>query len=112
MHRETEKGSKKENKLGTKVPPLSIEITTILLVFLVFLSIVSLLHAPQKLSVQGSLALVALAAFPFAYGIWMRKKWAFYAALILIEPLILVYPLIAAFSPSLDTRIPTASEFC
>jgi asparagine N-glycosylation enzyme membrane subunit Stt3 len=98
MHRETEKGGKKENKPET-VLPLSVEIATLLLVFLGALSIVSLLHAPQRLSVQGSLDLVALAAFPLAYGIWMRKKWAFYASLILLEALILISPLIAAFSP-------------
>jgi dolichyl-diphosphooligosaccharide--protein glycosyltransferase len=99
MHRENEQGSKKGNKPGTRVPPLSIEIATILLVFLGSRSIVSLLYAPQRLSVQGSLDLVALAALPLAYGIWMRKKWAFCVSLILLEALMLISPLIAAFSP-------------
>ena len=81
------------------VPPLSVEITTLLLIFLGSVSLISLLLAPSRSNVQGILNIVALTAFPIAYGIWMRKKWAFYASLILIEPLILIYPFIAAFSP-------------
>ncbi|MBK5190836.1 MAG: glycosyltransferase family 39 protein [Methanosarcinales archaeon] len=80
-------------------PPLSLEIITILLVFLGLVSLISLLYAPSKLSVQGILNIVALAVFPIAYGIWTEKKWAFYATLLLVEPLILIYPIIAAFSP-------------
>ncbi|GEM_PF-428986 len=99
MQRQNKKETRKENKKGREVMPLGSKITSILLVFLCATSIVSLLHAPQRLSVKGSLDLVALAAFPFAYGIWMQKKWAFYASLILLEALILISPLIAAFSP-------------
>ena len=98
MRQEDEK-EKKENKKRTQLPSLRLEITTILLVFLGVVSLISLLYAPSKLSVQGILNIVALAVFPIAYGIWTEKKWAFYATLLLVEPLILIYPLIAAFSP-------------
>ncbi len=97
--RQNEELGKKKNKKGMRLPSLNVELTIILLVFLGSVSLISLLYAPQRLSVQGILNIVALAAFPFAYGIWMRKKWAFYGSLILLEALILLSPLIAAFSP-------------
>jgi len=103
MQRRDEKGDKNKNKKGTTVTPLGIKITTILLIFCGLLALISLLYmlsAPTpKLSAQGILALFALSAFPIAYGIWLRKKWAFYASLILLESLIIVYLLTAAFSP-------------
>ena len=98
MQRANEKGTRKERK-GTAVPPISVELATILLVFLGGVSIISLLHAPQRLGFQGGLDLLVLAAIPIALGIWLRKNWAFYAALILLEALILFSPLIIAFSP-------------
>ncbi len=99
MHSQDGKGTGRENKKGMRVPPTSLEIITILLVFLGVVSLISLLLAPQRLNAQGILNLVSIAAFPIAYGIWTEKKWAFYATLILIEPLLLIYPIIAAFSP-------------
>ncbi|RZN34331.1 MAG: hypothetical protein EFT35_09535 [Methanophagales archaeon ANME-1-THS] len=87
------------NEKGTTVPPLSIELAIILLVFLGGVSLISLLQGPQRVGLQTRLDLVTLAALPIALGIWLRKKWAFYAALILLEALILLSPLIIAFSP-------------
>ena len=101
MQRQNEQVTKTEQKKGTRVrvPPTSLEITTMLLVFLGAVCLTSLLLAPQRLNAQGILNIIAIAAFPIAYGIWMQKKWAFYATLLLVEPLMLIYPLIAAFSP-------------
>ncbi len=96
-----EKVNKNKNKKGKEEIQLAITITSILLVFCGLVALISLLYllSTPKLSVQGILDILALSVFPIAYGIWMRKKWAFYAALILIEALIIIYPLIAVFSP-------------
>lgn len=101
MQQRDEKVNKIKNKEGTKVTPSGIKITSILLVFGGSVALLSLLHvlSTPKLSVQGILYIIALSAFPIAYGIWMRKKRAFYASLILLESLIIIYPLITAFSP-------------
>jgi oligosaccharyl transferase (archaeosortase A-associated) len=97
-----DKGRNK-NKKEAKVTPLGMKIAPILLVFCGLVALISLIYilsAPMpKLSAQAILALFALSAFPIAYGIRMRKKWAFYASLILFESLIIIYPLITAFSP-------------
>jgi len=91
---------KRKNKMiRTKVVPLGVKVTSILLVFYGLVALVSLLHALPGLNAQGFLDIFSLFVFPIAYGIWMRKKWAFYASLILLESLIIIYPLITAFSP-------------
>ena len=99
MQRQDKKEDKKKNQKGTKVVPLGVKITSILLVFYGLVALVSLIHALPGLNAQGFLDIFSLFVFPIAYGIWMRKKWAFYASLILLESLIIIYPLIAAFSP-------------
>jgi len=101
MQPRDEKVNKNKNKKGKEEIQLAITITTILLVFCGLVALISLLYtlSTPKLSVQGLLYIIALSAFPIAYGIWMRKKWAFYASLILLEALIIIYPLTAAFSP-------------
>lgn len=103
MQRRDESRNKNKNKKGTEVMLLGIKIASILLVFcglVAFISLIYMLSAPTpELSVRGILDIFALSAFPIAYGIWMRKKWAFYASIILLESLIIIYPLIAAFSP-------------
>jgi hypothetical protein len=99
MHPKNENESGRNKKKGMKVPPLSLEISTILLVFLGAVSLFSLLYAPSTLNVQGFFNIFALTAFPLAYGIWAQRKWAFYVTLLLIEPLMLVYPLTVSFSP-------------
>ncbi len=91
---------RKENRRVTEA--LGIQITTMLLVFCGLVALISLLHAlfVSELSASsGILDIFALSAFPIAYGIWLRKKGAFYAALILLESLIIIYPLTTAFSP-------------
>jgi asparagine N-glycosylation enzyme membrane subunit Stt3 len=92
----TEKGQKEDILMG--VPSTRIELSALLLTFLGVASLIGLLTAPQ-FNLQGALNIVALAALPIAYGVWKAKKWALYAALILLEPLMILYPLIAAFSP-------------
>ncbi|MGB2841749.1 MAG: oligosaccharyl transferase, archaeosortase A system-associated [Halobacteriota archaeon] len=103
MQRRDESRNKNKNKKGRKVTLSGIKIASILLVFCGLAAFISLLHVLSasglRLSVQGILDIFALSAFPIAYGIWMRKKWAFYAALILLEAFIIIYPLTAAFSP-------------
>lgn len=103
MQRGDESRNRNKNKKELKLTPLGIKITTILLIFCGLLALISLLYtlsAPTpKLSAQAILALFALSTFPIAYGIRLRKKWAFYASLILLESLIIVYPLTAALSP-------------
>lgn len=99
MQEQNEQGPKDESKKGKALPPLRLGVTTILLVFLGTVALISLLLLPSKLSAQGILDIVALTAFPIAYGMWMRKRWAFYATLILLEAFILLYLIIAAFSP-------------
>ncbi|MBN1763339.1 MAG: hypothetical protein JW878_09765 [Methanomicrobia archaeon] len=101
MQRQHEQAEKRARKIGMKipVPPLGVEIATLLFIFLGVESLISLLLAPDRLNAQGYLHIVALAAFPLAYGIWAEKRWGFYATLILIEPLLLIYPFIVAFSP-------------
>jgi hypothetical protein len=93
----------KNNKKELKLTPLGIKIATILLVFCGLVALISLLYMlsppTSKLNAQAILAIFAFSAFPIAYGIWLRKKWAFYASLILLESLIIIYPLITAFSP-------------
>lgn len=94
-------GEKRAGKIGVKipVPPLGIEFAALLLIFLGAESLIALLLAPARMNAQGYLHIVALAAFPIALGIWTQKRWALYAALILLEPLLLMYPFIVAFSP-------------
>jgi len=107
MQRRDEKEDKNKTKKGTTVTPLSIKIASVLLLFCALVALISLTYVPYastptstpKLSASVVLDVVALFAFPIAYGIWLRKKWAFYASLILLESLIIVYPLTAAFSP-------------
>ena len=101
MQQQNEQAEKRARKIGMKipVPPLGVEIATLLLIFLGVESLISLLLAPSRFNAQGYLHIVTLAAFPLAYGIWAEKKWALYAALIVIEPLLLIYPFIVAFSP-------------
>lgn len=101
MQRRDEKVNKNKNEKIKEEIQLTIKITAILLVFGGLVALTSLLYllSAPKLSVQVILDIFALSVFPIAYGIWMRKKWAFYAALILLEAFIIIYPLIAAFSP-------------
>ena len=103
MQRRDESRNRNKNEKELKLTPLGIKVASILLVFCGLVALISLLYtlsAPTpKLSAHGILALFALSAFPIAYGIWLRKKWAFYTSLILLETLIITYPLTAAFSP-------------
>ena len=101
MQRQGGKANKKEGKKETEVMSLGIKIASILLVFCGLVALISLLYllSPPRLNAQGLLNIFALSVFPIAYGIWKEKKWAFYASLILLESLIIIYPLIAAFSP-------------
>jgi len=95
MQRRDESRNKNKNKKETKVTPLGIKIASILLVFCGLVALISLIYmlsAPTpKLNAPGILDIFALSAFPIAYGIWMRKKWAFYASLTLLESLIIIY---------------------
>jgi dolichyl-diphosphooligosaccharide--protein glycosyltransferase len=103
MQHQDEQRNKNKNKKGTTVTPLGIKVASILLLFCALVALVSLIYmlsaSTPKVNAPAVLDVVALSAFPIAYGIWMRKKWAFYASLILLESLIIVYPLTAAFSP-------------
>ncbi|MGB7531965.1 MAG: hypothetical protein WA977_03160 [Halobacteriota archaeon] len=103
MQRRDEKGDKNKNKKGTTVTPLGIKIVSVLLLFCALVALISLIYtlsaSTPKVNAPAVLDVVALSAFPIAYGIWLRKKWAFYASLILLESLIIIYPLTAAFSP-------------
>ena len=88
MQRRDEKGDKNKNKEGTTVTPLGIKIASVLLVLCGLVALISLIYtlsAPTPtLSASAILAIFAFSAFPMAYGIWLRKKWAFYASLILL----------------------------
>ena len=100
MPREEE--NRRKNKKGSKVTPFRVKITAMLLIFCGLVALISLLYtlsAPTpKLSVAGLLDIFALSAFPIAYGIWIQKKKAFYASIILFESLVIIYPLATAFS--------------
>ncbi len=100
MRRRDEKGGKEK---GEEVTPISIKIASILLLLLALVAVGSLIHALSQqtpgLSAQVILDIFALSAIPVAYGLWKQKNQAFYASLILLETLILISPLIIAFSP-------------
>lgn len=95
MHRETTKGAEK----GRSVVPVGVELAIFLLVFLASISLLTLIRGSQPSGFLSGLHILALAAMPIAIGLWLRKSWAFYAAFMLLEALLLLSPLIIAFSP-------------
>ncbi|MHC1635305.1 MAG: STT3 domain-containing protein [Candidatus Methanospirareceae archaeon] len=95
---------KSREKQDDKLPPNIIDIPSMLLLFCGFLSIISLIRTiigttQAQVSLTQVLDGIGILTFPIAYGVWRRKREAFYAAFLLLEILILLYPLAAAFSP-------------